>query len=140
MKRARQCLSFARHARFADLRRTAHIVYGGSKSCARSEYYSPDDHAVLLPDGSQRPTRCANLRARSLQAFPLRYELCSVQRNISSIGIWATPINLTILSEALAVTEMWLLTLQPAFGQKAAAGRMDYIVSAHTESQRAAAE
>jgi alanine-glyoxylate transaminase/serine-glyoxylate transaminase/serine-pyruvate transaminase len=128
---------FARHARFAEATRTAIRAWGLEILCRDPKYYSPTITAVLLPDGHNAD----EVRNLALDHFNISYGTSFGPFNgkYFRIGHLGDTNDLTILG-ALAGTEMALTLAGVPIKKGGVQAAMDYIVSAHSESQRAAAE
>src|SRR5215467_6644165 len=128
---------FTRHARFAEATRTAIRAWGIEILCREPKYYSPSLTPVLLPDGDDAD----ELRNLALNHFNISYSTSFggfTSKNFR-IGHLGDTNDLTILG-ALAGTEMALTLAGVPIKKGGVQAAMDYIVSAHTEPQRAAAE
>ncbi|HEY2528741.1 MAG TPA: aminotransferase class V-fold PLP-dependent enzyme [Xanthobacteraceae bacterium] len=128
---------FARHARLAEATRRAVRAWGLEILCRDPKYYSPTITAVLLPDGHNADA----FRALALDTFNIAYG--------SSFGPYAGKyfrighlgdINDGWLIGALASTEMALALADIPHKKGGVQAAMDYIVSAHAEGARVAAE
>src|SRR5258707_1970508 len=128
---------FARHSRFAEATRTAIRAWGLEILCRDPKYYSPTITAVLLPDGHNAD----EVRNLALDHFNISYgtSFGPFSGKYFRIGHLGDTNDLTILG-ALAGTEMALTIAGVPIRKGGVQAAMDYIVSAHTESQRAAAE
>src|SRR6266853_1854954 len=126
---------FARHARFAEATRTAIRAWGLEILCRDPKYYSPTITAVLLPDGHNAD----EVRNLALDHFNISYgtSFGRFSGKYFRIGHLGDTNDLTILG-ALAGTEMALTLAGVPIKKGGVQAAMDYIVSAHTESQRAA--
>jgi alanine-glyoxylate transaminase/serine-glyoxylate transaminase/serine-pyruvate transaminase len=128
---------FARHDRFAEATRRAVRAWGLEILCRDPAYYSPTITAVLMPDGHDADA----FRDLALTTFDISYGM--------SFGKWAGKFfrighlgdtnDLTIIG-ALAATEMSLALAGVPFRKGGVQAAMDYIVSAHGQPSRAAAE
>src|SRR5215510_11900579 len=128
---------FARHARFAEATRRAIRAWGLEILCRDPKYYSPTITAVLLPDGYHAD----EVRNLALDHFNISYGTSFGPFNgkYFRIGHLGDTNDLTILG-ALAGTEMALALAGVPFKKGGVQAAMDYIVSAHADPQRAAAE
>jgi alanine-glyoxylate transaminase / serine-glyoxylate transaminase / serine-pyruvate transaminase len=128
---------FARHARFAEATRTAIRAWGLEILCRDPKYYSPTITAVLLPDGHNAD----EVRNLALDHFNISYgtSFGKFTGKYFRIGHLGDTNDLTILG-ALAATEMALTLAGIPIKKGGVQAAMDYIVSAHAGSQRAAAE
>ena len=128
---------FARHDRLAEATRRAIKVWGLDIICRDPKYYSPTITAVLLPDGHNAD----EVRNLALDHFNISYgtSFGPFSGKYFRIGHLGDTNDLTILG-ALAGTEMALMLAGVPIKKGGVQAAMDYIVSAHTESQRAAAE
>src|SRR5229473_2347342 len=128
---------FARHDRFAEATRRAVRTWGLEILCRDAKYYSPTVTAVLLPEGHDAD----KLRSLALDHFDISYGMSfgKFAGRYFRIGHLGDTNDLTILG-ALAGTEMALTLSGVPIKKGGVQAAMDYIVSAHTESQRAAAE
>src|SRR5258706_5241505 len=128
---------FARHDRFAEATRRAVRAWGLEILCRDPKYYSPTITAVLLPDGHNADEG----RNLALDHFNISYgtSFGPFSGKYFRIGHLGDTNDLTILG-ALAGTEMALTIAGVPIRKGGVQAAMDYIVSAHTESQRAAAE
>jgi alanine-glyoxylate transaminase / serine-glyoxylate transaminase / serine-pyruvate transaminase len=128
---------FARHDRFAEATRRAVRAWGLEILCRDPAYYSPTITAVLMPDGHDADA----FRDLALTTFDISYGM--------SFGKWAGKFfrighlgdtnDLTIMG-ALAATEMSLALGGVPFRKGGVQAAMEYIVSAHGQPSRAAAE
>src|ERR1700724_941759 len=128
---------FARHARFAEATRRAVRAWGLEILCRDPKYYSPTVTAVLLPEGHDAD----RLRDLALDHFDISYGMSfgKLAGKYFRIGHLGDTNDLTILG-ALAGTEMALTLAGVPIRKGGVQAAMDYIVSAHADSQRAAAE
>src|SRR5262249_33944574 len=128
---------FARHARFAEATRRAIRAWGLEILCRDPKYYSPTITAVLLPDGHQAD----EVRNLALDHFNISYGTSFGPFNgkYFRIGHLGDTNDLTILG-ALAGTEMALTLAGVPIKKGGVQAAMDYIVSEHADTQRAAAE
>jgi alanine-glyoxylate transaminase/serine-glyoxylate transaminase/serine-pyruvate transaminase len=129
--------SFARHGRMAEATRRAVRGWGLDILCRDPKYYSPTLTAVLLPDGHDADA----FRALALEHFNISYG--------SSFGRFAGKMfrighlgdtNDAMLMGALAATEMALSLAGVPHKEGGVQAAMNYLVSAHGSSTRAAAE
>ena len=128
---------FARHARFAEATRRAVRAWGLEILCRDPKYYSPTVTAVVLPDGHDAD----QLRDLALEHFDISYGMSfgKLAGRYFRIGHLGDTNDLTILG-ALAGTEMALTLAGVPIKKGGVQAAMDYIVSAHAGSQRAAPE
>jgi alanine-glyoxylate transaminase/serine-glyoxylate transaminase/serine-pyruvate transaminase len=128
---------FSRHDRFADATRRAVRAWGLEILCRDSKYYSPTVTAVMMPEGHDGD----GLRNLALETFNISYgaSFGKLTGRYFRIGHLGDTNDLTILG-ALAGTEMALTLAGVPIRKGGVQAAMDYIVSAHSESQRAAAE
>lgn len=128
---------FARHARLAEATRRAVRAWGLEILCRDPKYYSPTITAVLLPDGHEADA----FRALALDTFNIAYgasfgPYAGKYFRIGHLG----DINDGWLLGALASTEMALALADIPHKKGGVQAAMDYIVSAHAEEARVAAE
>jgi len=128
---------FARHARFAEATRRAVRAWGLEILCRDAKYYSPTVTAVMMPEGYDGDA----LRSLALDTFNISYgaSFGKLTGRYFRIGHLGDTNDLTILG-ALAGTEMALTLAGVPIRKGGVQAAMDYIVSAHGEAQRAAAE
>jgi alanine-glyoxylate transaminase / serine-glyoxylate transaminase / serine-pyruvate transaminase len=128
---------FARHARFAEATRRAVKSWGLDILCRDARYYSPTVTAVLLPEGHDAD----QLRSLALDHFNISYgaSFGKLTGRYFRIGHLGDVNDLTVLG-ALAGTEMALTLAGVPIRKGGVLAAMDYIVSAHSGAQRAAAE
>ena len=128
---------FARHDRLAEATRRAVRAWGLEIMCKEAKYYSPTITAILLPEGHNAD----KFRAQALDTFNIAYG--------SSFGPYAGKyfrighlgdINDGTLVGALGITEMALALAGIPHKKGGVQAAMDYLVSAHSGSSRAAAE
>jgi len=128
---------FARHDRLAEATRRA--VRGGGLAilCRDPNYYSPTITAVLVPDGHDADA----FRDLALQTFDISYGMSfgKFAGKFFRIGHLGDTNDLTIIG-ALAATEMSLELAGVPFRKGGVQAAMDYLVSAHKQPARAAAE
>jgi alanine-glyoxylate transaminase/serine-glyoxylate transaminase/serine-pyruvate transaminase len=128
---------FARHDRLAEATRRAVRGWGLEILCRDSNYYSPTITAVLLPDGHDADA----FRDLALQTFDISYGMSfgKFAGKFFRIGHLGDTNDLTIIG-ALAATEMSLELAGVPFRKGGVQAAMDYLVSAHKQPARAAAE
>jgi alanine-glyoxylate transaminase/serine-glyoxylate transaminase/serine-pyruvate transaminase len=128
---------FARHARFAEATRRAVLAWGLENLNKNAKQYSPTITAVMTPEGHDAD----KFRALALETFNISYG--------ASFGAYAGKyfrighlgdINDGTLIGALANTEMALALAGIPHKKGGVQAAMDYIVSAHSQGARAAAE
>src|SRR3984893_1678141 len=128
---------FIRPPRLAEATRRAVRAWGLEILCRDPKYYSPTVTAVLLPEGHDAD----RLRDLALDHFDISYGMSfgKLAGKYFRIGHLGDTNDLTILG-ALAGTEMALTLAGVPIRKGGVQAAMDYIVSAHADSQRAAAE
>jgi alanine-glyoxylate transaminase/serine-glyoxylate transaminase/serine-pyruvate transaminase len=128
---------FARHDRLAEATRRAVRGWGLEILCREPNYYSPTITAVLLPDGHDADA----FRDLALQTFDISYGMSfgKFAGKFFRIGHLGDTNDLTIIG-ALAATEMSLELAGVPFRKGGVQAAMDYLVSAHKQPARAAAE
>jgi alanine-glyoxylate transaminase / serine-glyoxylate transaminase / serine-pyruvate transaminase len=128
---------FARHDRLAEATRRAVRGWGLEILCRDPNYYSPTITAVLLPDGHDADA----FRDLALQTFDISYGMSfgKFAGKFFRIGHLGDTNDLTIIG-ALAATEMSLELSGVPFRKGGVQAAMDYLVSAHKQPARAAAE
>jgi alanine-glyoxylate transaminase/serine-glyoxylate transaminase/serine-pyruvate transaminase len=128
---------FARHDRLAEATRRAVHAWGLEVLCSDPRHYSSTVTAVLLPEGHNAD----QFRALALENFDISYGMSfgPYAGKYFRIGHLGDTNDLTILG-ALAGTEMALALAGVPFKKGGVQAAMDYIVLAHSESARAAAE
>ncbi len=128
---------FARHERLAEATRRAVRAWGLEILCRDPNYYSPTITAVLLPDGHDADA----FRDLALQTFDISYGMSfgKFAGKFFRIGHLGDTNDLTIIG-ALAATEMSLELAGVPFRKGGVQAAMDYLVSAHKQPARAAAE
>jgi alanine-glyoxylate transaminase / serine-glyoxylate transaminase / serine-pyruvate transaminase len=128
---------FARHDRLAEATRRAVRGWGLEILCRDPNYYSPTITAVLLPDGHDADA----FRDLALQTFDISYGMSfgKFAGEFFRIGHLGDTNDLTIIG-ALAATEMSLELAGVPFRKGGVQAAMDYLVSAHKQPARAAAE
>ncbi|MFZ0839791.1 MAG: aminotransferase class V-fold PLP-dependent enzyme [Xanthobacteraceae bacterium] len=128
---------FARHDRLAEATRRAVRGWGLEILCRDPNYYSPTITAVLLPDGHDADA----FRDLALQTFDISYGMSfgKFAGKFFRIGHLGDTNDLTIIG-ALAATEMSLELAGVPFRKGGVQAAMDYLVSAHKQPARAAAE
>jgi alanine-glyoxylate transaminase/serine-glyoxylate transaminase/serine-pyruvate transaminase len=128
---------FARHERLAEATRRAVKAWGLEILCKDAKFYSPTLTAVLLPEGHNADA----FRALALERFNISYG--------SSFGPYAGryfrighlgDINETMLTGALAATEMTLALAGVPHNKGGVQAAIDYLVSAHGSASKQAAE
>jgi len=128
---------FARHDRLAEATRRAVKTWGLETLCRDPKYHSPTLTAVLLPEGHNADA----FRALALDTFNISYG--------SSFGPYAGKyfrighlgdINETMLTGALAATEMTLALAGVPHKKGGVQAAMDYLVSARGDAAKQAAE
>ena len=128
---------FARHDRLAEATRRAVRAWGLEIMCKEAKYYSPTITAILLPEGHNAD----KFRAQALDTFNIAYgasfgPYAGKYFRIGHLG----DINDGTLVGALGITEMALSLAGIPHKKGGVQAAMDYLVSAHTGSNRAAAE
>jgi alanine-glyoxylate transaminase / serine-glyoxylate transaminase / serine-pyruvate transaminase len=128
---------FARHDRLAEATRRAVRTWGLEIMCKEAKYYSPTITAILLPEGHNAD----KFRAQALDTFNIAYgasfgPYAGKYFRIGHLG----DINDGTLIGALGITEMALSLAGIPHKKGGVQAAMDYLVSAHTGSSRAAAE
>jgi alanine-glyoxylate transaminase/serine-glyoxylate transaminase/serine-pyruvate transaminase len=128
---------FARHNRLAEATRRAVKAWGLDIVCRDAKYYSPTLTAPILPDGHNADA----FRALALDTFNISYgssfgALTGKYFRIGHLG----DINDTMLMGALAATEMTLALAGVPHKKGGAQAAMDYLVSAHGQAAKQAAE
>src|SRR5262245_16265454 len=128
---------FARHDRFAEATRRAVRAWGLEILCRDPSYYSPTITAVLMPEGHDADA----FRDLALQTFDISYGMSfgKFAGKFFRIGHLGDTNGLTIVG-ALAATEMSLALAGVPFRKGGVQAAMDYIVSAHGQPARVAAE
>ena len=128
---------FARHDRLAEATRQAVRALGLEIMCREAKYYSPTITAVMLPDGHNADA----FRNLALNTFDISYGMSfgKFAGKFFRIGHLGDTNDLTILG-ALAATEMSLALSNIPHKKGGVQAAMDYLVSAHSRSARAAAE
>jgi alanine-glyoxylate transaminase/serine-glyoxylate transaminase/serine-pyruvate transaminase len=128
---------FARHERHAEAVRRAVKTWGLEILCREPKHYSPTITAVLLPDGHDADA----FRGLALSTFDISYGMSfgKFLGKFFRIGHLGDTNDLTILG-ALAATEMSLSLANVPHKKGGVQAAMDYIVSAHGKTTRAAAE
>jgi alanine-glyoxylate transaminase/serine-glyoxylate transaminase/serine-pyruvate transaminase len=128
---------FARHDRLAEATRCAVRAWGLEILCRDPNYYSPTITAVLLPDGHDADA----VRDLALQTFDISYGMSfgKFAGKFFRIGHLGDTNDLTIIG-ALAAAEMSLELAGVPFRKGGVQAAMDYMVSAHKQPARAAAE
>jgi len=128
---------FARHERFAEATRRAVKAWGLEVLCRDPKYYSPTITAVLVPEGHDADA----FRNLALNTFDISYGMSfgKFAGKFFRIGHLGDTNDLTILG-ALAATEMSLALSNIPHKKGGVQAAMDYLVSAHSRSARAAAE
>jgi alanine-glyoxylate transaminase/serine-glyoxylate transaminase/serine-pyruvate transaminase len=128
---------FARHDRLAEATRRAVRAWGLEIMCKDAKYYSPTITAILLPEGHNAD----KFRAQALDTFNIAYgasfgPYAGKYFRIGHLG----DINDGTLVGALGITEMALALAGIPHKKGGVQAAMDYLVSAHSGSNRAAAE
>src|SRR5215467_4962557 len=128
---------FARHDRLAEATRRAVRGWGLEIMCRDPKYYSPTITAVMLPEGHDADA----FRSLALEHFNISYgasfgRYTGKYFRIGHLG----DINDTHMMGALAATEMGLALAGIPHKKGGAQAAIDYLVSAHGRSARAAAE
>ena len=128
---------FARHDRLAEATRRAVRTWGLEILCRESKYYSPTITAVLLPDGHDADA----FRGQALEAFNISYgaSFGPYAKKYFRIGHLGD-VNDAWHLGALAATEMALSLAGIPHKKGGVQAAMDYIVTAHADPKRAAAE
>src|ERR1700704_4041243 len=128
---------FARHDRLAEATRRAVRAWGLEIMCRDPKYYSPTVTAVMVPEGHDADA----FRNLALEHFNISYGMSfgRFAGKMFRIGHLADTNDLTILG-ALAGTEMALSLAGVPHRKGGVQAAMDYLVSMHGSSARAAAE
>jgi alanine-glyoxylate transaminase/serine-glyoxylate transaminase/serine-pyruvate transaminase len=128
---------FARHDRLAEATRRAVRGWGLEILCRDPKYYSNTVTAVLLPDGHDADA----FRNLALEHFNISYGMSfgPFAGKFFRIGHLGDTNDLTIMG-ALSGTEMALALAGIPHKKGGVQAAMDYLVSAHGQSARAAAE
>jgi alanine-glyoxylate transaminase/serine-glyoxylate transaminase/serine-pyruvate transaminase len=128
---------FARHDRLAEATRRAVRGWGLEVLCRDPKYYSPTVTAVLLPDGHDADA----FRNLALDHFNISYGMSfgPFAGKFFRIGHLGDTNDLTMMG-ALSGTEMALALAGIPHKKGGVQAAMDYLVSAHGQSARAAAE
>ncbi len=128
---------FSRHARLAEATRRAVHAWGLEILCRDPKYYSPTVTAVLLPDGHDADA----FRGLALDTFNISYgaSFGPYVKKYFRIGHLGD-VNDGWQVGALAATEMALSLAGIPHKKGGVQAAMDYIVSAHANTARAAAE
>jgi alanine-glyoxylate transaminase / serine-glyoxylate transaminase / serine-pyruvate transaminase len=128
---------FARHDRFAEATRRAVRAWGLEVLCREPKNYSSTVTAVLLPEGHNAD----QFRDLALETFDISYgaSFGPYAAKYFRIGHLGDTNDLTIVG-ALAGTEMALALAGVPFKKGGVQAAMDYIVEAHSQAHRAAAE
>jgi alanine-glyoxylate transaminase/serine-glyoxylate transaminase/serine-pyruvate transaminase len=128
---------FARHDRLAEATRRAVRGWGLEILCRDPKYYSNTVTAVLLPDGHDADA----FRNLALEHFNISYGMSfgPFAGRFFRIGHLGDTNDLTIMG-ALSGTEMALALAGIPHKKGGVQAAMDYLVSAHGQSARAAAE
>ncbi|MBX9845255.1 MAG: aminotransferase class V-fold PLP-dependent enzyme [Xanthobacteraceae bacterium] len=128
---------FARHDRLGEATRRAVRAWGLEILCKDAKYYSPTITAILLPEGHNAD----QFRTQALDTFNISYgasfgPYAGKYFRIGHLG----DINDGTLVGALGITEMALALAGVPHKKGGVQAAMDYLVSAHSGSSRAAAE
>ena len=128
---------FARHDRFAEATRRAVRTWGLEILCRDPKYYSSTVTGVLLPEGHN----AEQFRDLALETFDISYGMSfgPFAGKYFRIGHLGDTNDLTIMG-ALAGTEMALALAGVPFKKGGVQAAMDFIVEAHGQTHRAAAE
>jgi alanine-glyoxylate transaminase/serine-glyoxylate transaminase/serine-pyruvate transaminase len=128
---------FARHDRLAEATRRAVRAWGLEIMCRDPKYYSSTVTAVMLPEGHDADA----YRSLALEHFNISYgaSFGPYVKRYFRIGHLADTNDLTILG-ALAGTEMALALAGIPHRKGGVQAAMDYLITAHGSSARAAAE
>src|SRR5262245_25527623 len=128
---------FARHDRLAEATRRAVRAWGLEIMCKDAKYYSPTITAVMTPEGVDADA----FRGLALDTFNISYgaSFGAYSKKYFRIGHLGD-INDGTLIGALANTEMALALAGIPHKKGGVQAAMDYIVSAHSQGTRAAAE
>ncbi len=128
---------FARHDRMAEATRRAVKHWGLETICRDAKFYSPTLTAVLLPDGHDADA----FRALALEHFNISYgaSFGRFQGKMFRIGHLGDT-NDTMMTGALAATEMSLQLAGVPIKKGGVQAAMDYLVSAHGSAAKQAAE
>jgi alanine-glyoxylate transaminase/serine-glyoxylate transaminase/serine-pyruvate transaminase len=128
---------FARHDRLAEATRRAIKAWGLETICRDPKFYSPTITAVLLPEGHDADA----FRALALEHFNISYgaSFGRFQGKMFRIGHLGD-VNDTMIMGALAATEMALSLANIPHKRGGVQAAMDYLVSAHGNAAKQAAE
>ncbi len=128
---------FARHARLGEATRRAARAWGFEILCRDAKYYSPTITAVLLPEGQDAEA----FRSLALDNFNIAFgaSFGPYAKKYFRIGHLGD-INDGWMIGALGATEMALALAGIPHKKGGVQAAMDYIVSAHGNGTRAAAE
>ena len=128
---------FARHDRLAEATRKAVRAWGLEIMCREAKYYSPTITAVMLPDGHNADA----FRNLALETFNISYgaSFGSYAGKYFRIGHLGD-LNDGMLMGALANTEMALALAGIPHKKGGVQAAVDYLISAHANPARAAAE
>jgi alanine-glyoxylate transaminase/serine-glyoxylate transaminase/serine-pyruvate transaminase len=128
---------FARHDRLAEATRRAVRGWGLEIMCRDPKYYSPTITAVLTPDGHDAEA----FRGLALEHFNISYGMSfgKFAGKMFRIGHLGDINDLTLMG-ALAGTEMGLALAGIPHKKGGTQAAMDYLVSAHGNAARVAAE
>jgi alanine-glyoxylate transaminase / serine-glyoxylate transaminase / serine-pyruvate transaminase len=128
---------FARHHRLAEGTRRAVKAWGLETICRDPKYYSPTVTAVLMPDGHDGDA----FRALALEHFNISYgaSFGPFAGKMFRIGHLGDNNEATMIG-ALGATEMALKLAGVPVKSSGTQAAMDYFVSEHSGSARAAAE
>ncbi len=128
---------FSRHDRLAEATRRAVRGWGLDILCRDPKYYSPTVTGVLLPDGHDADA----FRNLALDHFNISYGMSfgPFAGKFFRIGHLGDTNDLTMMG-ALAGTEMALSLAGIPHKKGGVQAAMDYLVSAHAQPARAAAE
>jgi alanine-glyoxylate transaminase/serine-glyoxylate transaminase/serine-pyruvate transaminase len=128
---------FARHDRLAEMTRRAVRAWGLEIICRDPKYYSPTITAVLMPDGHDGDA----FRAFALEHFNISYgasfgPFAGKMFRIGHLG----DVNELMLLGALAATEMALALAGVPHKKGGVQAAMEYLITVHGNTARAAAE
>jgi alanine-glyoxylate transaminase/serine-glyoxylate transaminase/serine-pyruvate transaminase len=128
---------FARHERLAEATRRAVRAWGLEILCRDAKYYSPTVTTVLMPEGHDADA----FRALALEHFNISYGMSfgKFAGKFFRIGHLGDTNDGTMIG-ALGITEMALGLAGVPHKKGGVQAAMDYIVSAHADPARKAAE
>jgi alanine-glyoxylate transaminase/serine-glyoxylate transaminase/serine-pyruvate transaminase len=128
---------FARHERLAEATRRAVRAWGLEILCRDPKYYSPTVTTILMPEGHDADA----FRALALEHFNISYGMSfgKFAGKFFRIGHLGDTNDGTMIG-ALGITEMALGLAGVPHKKGGVQAAMDYIVSAHADPARKAAE